>query len=80
MSCKTALDEYAAQQLKPRGRGCVIATDKNLYLSGRPYIWTAYADRAFVFRDDEDAQGFINEHPPLSKCHVIDRNDEDSTS
>lgn len=34
-----------------------------VYLSGLPYVWSSDAGRAFLFRDREQAAGFIERFP-----------------
>jgi hypothetical protein len=40
------------------------------YLSGYPHIWTQFGERAFAFKDAEQASVFIQDHPSLKGCEV----------
>ena len=41
------------------------------YLAGVPYLWTQYAERAFIFRDKAQAESLIREFPDdLAGCEA----------
>lgn len=41
------------------------------YLSGFPYLWTGFGERAFIFRDKAQAEALIREFPEeLAGCEA----------
>lgn len=70
-----ALDEYAAMEKPLEGDMIVIAKEEPdrevVFLSGNPYLWSAYDDRAFAFANQEDADVFLRRFPEqLQFCRV----------
>lgn len=57
-----ALWEYAKTGRKTDDGGCIIA-NRGSYLSGLPYMFSGFPDRAFVFANSDEAAGFIARYP-----------------
>lgn len=52
------------------GRGASLKNSFGQWLSGTPYFWSTFGERAYRFRDGEAAQAFIEAHPVLEDCDV----------
>ncbi len=63
MSIIDDLLEYDQQTKAATQPSVIFAVERGTYLSGIPYLWTCFAERAFVFATPEDAQHFIDAHP-----------------
>lgn len=70
-----ALAEYDAME-KPLEGGLVVIIraepeKEEVFLSGNPYLWSAFHDRAFAFANQEDARKLIERFPEqLRHCRV----------
>jgi hypothetical protein len=42
--------------------GAIIVDDRGRYVSGVPYLWSGFRERAFVFKDVAQAQALIDKH------------------
>lgn len=61
------------QESRKATQQCYIHDSEGRYLSGIPYLWSAYGERAFIFADLEQAQELIKEFgKELEGCSVMD--------
>jgi len=59
---REALMEYAANPETLEDRGASIK-EGDLWLAGSPFMWSMFSDRAFMFKNANDAQKLIDDHP-----------------
>lgn len=66
------LEQIAGEQQRHDGTETYVYDRKrNAYLSGYPYLWSCFGERAFIFRDGEQAAALIRQYPDeLAGCEV----------
>jgi len=55
--------------------GAIIRTTAGTraYLSGIPYLWSGFVERAFCFASVQQATEFLARHPSLRGCLIVEQ-------
>lgn len=66
--------EFYIVKTEGRGRGRAPADSVEKYLSGAPYLWSTFSERAFVFESCKSAEELIKAYPrELKQARVEER-------
>ena len=57
-------------EMPTEGKGVIIYRKDGAYLSGSPYTWTSFAERAFIFRDSQQAREILEKHGLKGTIHI----------